>query len=333
MDWPIPAQIYMGNGEERAQDLALTDDLLIRYLLGELEKAECLQVAERSFCDDDVFDRLLEAENDLVDRYVAGQLSRAERKSFEKAASERESLRQKVAFAGALRAASSAAGTLKVAARRDLPIRTDSGKSSDRKKFWYSLAAAASLLLVIGGLWIARRGLQTSLTAQRQIQDDQSLNAAPPSPGSTELSKDAQTTPSLSNEPAPGSDRAGGAGTAHNPAVSVATFVLLAGSTRSTGEPRVLEIKSGVRSIRLQLQSDESEEYPAYTAVIRTLNGEPVLKRSSLRPSRLSFGKALTLEVAARDLRPGQYEVEVSGRPRAGPDAIVNYYYFSIAKD
>jgi len=115
--------------------------------------------------------------------------------------------------------------------------------------------------------------------------------------------------------------------------VSVATFVLLPGSTRSAAEPRVLKVKSGVRSVRLQLQLDESEHYPAYAAVIRTLHGEPVLKRSSLRPSRLPFGTALTLEVAARDLRPGQYEVEVSGRPKAGPDAIVNYYYFSIAKD
>ena len=323
----------MGNGEEKARDLALTDDLLIRYLLGELEKAERLQVAERSFCDDDVFNRLLEAENDLVDRYVAGHLTSAERQLFEKAAAERDSLRQKVAFAGALGAATCARDTTRVAARRELPIRTGSGKRSDRKKFWYSLAAAASLLLVIGGLWIARRGQQASLTAQRQVQDAQSLDAAPPSPGSTELSKDAQTTPRLGNEPAPGSDRAGATGAEGNPAVSVATFVLLPGSTRSAAEPRVLKVKSGAQSVRLQLQLDESEEYPAYTAVIRTLHGDPVLKRSSLRPSRLPFGKVLTLEMAVRDLRPGQYEVEVTGRPKAGPDAIVNYYYFSIAKD
>ena len=327
----------MGNGEKKARDLALTDDLLIRYLLGELEKAERLQVAERSFCDDDVFNRLLEAENDLVDRYVAGHLTSAERQLFEKAAAERDSLRQKVAFAGALGAATCARDTTRVAARRELPIRTGSGKRSDRKKFWYSLAAAASLLLVIGGLWIARRGQQASLTAQRQVQDAQSLDAAPPSPGSTELSKDAQTTPSLGNEPAAGSDRgsdrAGGARAEDNPAVSVATFVLLPGSTRSAAEPRVLKVKSGAQSVRLQLQLDESEEYPAYTAVIRTLHGDPVLKRSSLRPSRLPFGKVLTLEMAVRDLRPGQYEVEVTGRPKAGPDAIVNYYYFSIAKD
>jgi len=332
----------MGNGEEMAQDLALTDDLLIRYLLGELEKAERLQVAERSFCDDDVFDRLLEAENDLVDRYVAGHLTSAERQLFEKAAAERDSLRQKVAFAGALGAATCARDTTRVAARRELPIRTDSGKRSDRQKFWYSLAAAASLLLVIGGLWIARRGQQASLTAQRQVQDgqdvqDQSLNPAPPSPGSTALSMDAQTTPSLGNEPAAGSDRgsdrAGAARAEDNPAVSVATFVLLPGSTRSAAEPRVLKVKSGVRSVRLQLQLDESEHYPAYAAVIRTLHGEPVLKRSSLRPSSLAFGKALTFELAARDLGSGQYEVEVSGRPKAGPNALVNYYYFSIAKD
>src|SRR5215467_5500500 len=164
MDWPIPAQIYMGNGEEmpreRARAPALTDDLLIRYLLGELEKSDRLQVAEQSFCDDDVFDRLLEAENDLVDRFVEGRLTVTEGQLFEKALAEREGLRQKVAFASALGAQlhdAATSGSGRVASGRDTSITTESGKRSPRKKVLYPLVAAASLLLVVGGLWMVRR--------------------------------------------------------------------------------------------------------------------------------------------------------------------------------
>jgi len=333
----------MGNGEEmpreRAQAPALTDDLLIRYLLGELEKADRLQVAERSFCDDDVFDRLLEAENDLVDRFIEGRLTATEGELFEKALAEREGLRQKVAFAGALRAATSARSYsrkkpsgMDESDKHD-PAKHDSANHSDRKKLWYSLAAVASLLLVIGGFWVVRRGQQSSLTAQRQQEGHPNLNGAGPSPGSTELSKDAQTTPSLGNEPTQGSDRTAGAGPEHNPVSSVATFVLLPGSTRSAGQPQILKIRSGIHSVRLQLQLDETEEYPAYIAVLRTLHGDLVLKRAGLRPSRLPFGKAITLDLPAPAPGPGQYEVELSGHPKSGADTVVNYYYFSIAKD
>jgi hypothetical protein len=325
----------MGNGEEKARNLVVTDDLLIRYLLGELEKAERMQVAERSFCDDELFDRLMEAENDLVDRYVRGELPRPERDRFERAAAERETLREKVAFAGALGEAMSNSG--QVATGRDLRFRTASGKGTHRKYLWYQLAAAASLLLVIGGLWIARRSQQRpTATAQlQQVQegDVRTSNEARPGPDSADVNRNAQVTPAVGDESTPRYDQAGGAGAGHNPAASVAAFVLLPGSTRSAGEPQVLTVSSGVRSVRLQLQLDETEQYPAYTAVLRTLHGDLVLKRPGLRPSRAPFGKALTLELAARDLGPGQYEVQLDGHPRTGPDTVVNYYYFSISKE
>jgi hypothetical protein len=78
---------------------------------------------------------------------------------------------------------------------------------------------------------------------------------------------------------------------------------------------------------------DETEEYPAYTAVLRTLRGDLVLKRSGLRPAGMPFGKTLTFELAAPDLGSGQYEVELNGHPKTGPDTVVNYYYFSIRKE
>jgi hypothetical protein len=56
---------------------------LTAYLLGKLPEPERLELAARYFEDDELFDRLLEVEDDLLDRYVRGQLDGADRKGFE----------------------------------------------------------------------------------------------------------------------------------------------------------------------------------------------------------------------------------------------------------
>src|SRR5262245_56951760 len=53
----------------------MTDQVLIRYLLGQLGPEEAEQLDEASLVDDEVATRLRTVEHDLVDRYVRGALS------------------------------------------------------------------------------------------------------------------------------------------------------------------------------------------------------------------------------------------------------------------
>ena len=57
---------------------------MTRYLLGDLPETEQTAVEQEYFADQEKFEEVWAAENDLVDRYVRGRLSRAERELFER---------------------------------------------------------------------------------------------------------------------------------------------------------------------------------------------------------------------------------------------------------
>jgi len=324
----------MGNSSENGEAPVLTDDLLIRFLLGELENAERTQVAKRSFLEDDVFDRLLEAENDLVDRYVKGELTAGERELFEKAALRRETMRQKLAFAQTLEAA--LAGPARVTSGPASAIQTGIRIGARRKRLLYGLAAAAALVVMIGGaVWIIRRSEVVRRNAGEGVAvNDQDREAVSPSPDvPADLSRDAQHPPRIAPTP-DGSARPGATpGIRPNPKQTVGTFALLPGSTRSGEGLQALTIGSGVRSVRLQLQLDETKQYAVYDVIVRTVSGLVVSKRSDLSSRKLATGGAVIVELAAGALAPGEYEVELNGRRRAGPETLVNYYFFVVAKD
>jgi uncharacterized protein (DUF2236 family) len=76
--------------------------VLADYLLGKLSEAEREQLADRYFEDDALFDQLLEAENDLLDRYVRNQLHPNDRHRFELYVDKLPDGRHEVAVATAL---------------------------------------------------------------------------------------------------------------------------------------------------------------------------------------------------------------------------------------
>jgi anti-sigma factor RsiW len=60
------------------------EQLIIRYLMGELDPANRRQFEEAYFDDDRFFSRLLEAEEKLIQEYAAGALSTEDRERFER---------------------------------------------------------------------------------------------------------------------------------------------------------------------------------------------------------------------------------------------------------
>src|SRR5262245_5237986 len=333
MDPSILPQIYMGNSAENGKNLVVTDDLLIRFLLGELGDAERIQVAGRSFLDDDLFDRLLEAENDLVDRYVKGELTSRERELFEQGVLHREPIRQKVAFARSLEAA--LAGRGGVTLGQASAVQTEAALHHPRpNRLWYGLAVAAAIVVtIVGTVWIVRRSQapprHTDLALDRQGAE--SVHASPGA--SPALSQDIQQPPAPGPTSPQSTDRPGTTQESQpSPAQAIGTFVLLPGATRSGEGPQMLTIGPALRSVRLQLQLDGTDEYPAYDVILRTAGGSIVSKRTRLSRRAHPGGGAVTLELSAERLAPGEYEVELNGRRAASPATLVNYYYFAIAK-
>src|SRR5262249_26361101 len=72
-----PASIKMRQTTEQ-------NERMTRYLLGDLPETEQTAVEQEYFADPEKFEEVWAAENDLVDLYVRGRLSRAERELFER---------------------------------------------------------------------------------------------------------------------------------------------------------------------------------------------------------------------------------------------------------
>jgi len=79
-----------------------SDELLVRYHLGELSPEERDAVEGRFFVDDEFHEQVLAAEEDLIDSYVHNELSAEQRKHFEDWFLPVDDRREKLEFAKAL---------------------------------------------------------------------------------------------------------------------------------------------------------------------------------------------------------------------------------------
>ena len=68
---------------DRQLNLKIDTEVLRSYLLGTLEAEPRAELEERILCDPAVYDELLLLEEELIDQYIAGGLSKAERQQFE----------------------------------------------------------------------------------------------------------------------------------------------------------------------------------------------------------------------------------------------------------
>jgi hypothetical protein len=73
-----------------------------RYLLGLLTETERASVEERFFDDNEYFERVSSLEDDLIDEYARGMLSRKERMQFDKYCMSSAKVRQRIEFARTL---------------------------------------------------------------------------------------------------------------------------------------------------------------------------------------------------------------------------------------
>ena len=79
------------------------ETLIARYLLGELPEDQQVEIEDRAFADKDYLAGITAVENDLIDEYVRGELSAADRQRFEARFLRSAERRKRVEFATALR--------------------------------------------------------------------------------------------------------------------------------------------------------------------------------------------------------------------------------------
>jgi anti-sigma factor RsiW len=128
-----------------------TNEELTRYLLGEMSEAEQMQVEIRYFADPEMFSELCSWRNNLIDAYVAGQLSPSLRERFEAGIENSWAVNERVRFAETLQEA--------IEARTGTTPPYQPPRSLRTFDFRYRklLLIAAFLLIILGTFWLILR--------------------------------------------------------------------------------------------------------------------------------------------------------------------------------
>jgi len=299
------------------------EKLMVQYLLGNLSEEEQVRIEDRAFSDSNYMDALEAAEADLIDAYVRDELSRSERRGFERRFLTSPQRRSKVEFARDL--ARIAVGSKAAEAAR-----------SERPSGWLSLVGLVrawhpalqfvvvlvALISVAGASWLMvenramrsrvaaleteRRDLETREEALRRQLGEQQDRAG-------SLAEELQKRPSVT-------------------APAVASLVLLPGLARSeTGRTRLV-LNSSAQLAHIEIVLEARDDYPRYTSELRTRSGEEVLIRGNLPRRRTAAGYVVSFDVPTSALGAAEYELALKGVASDGRAQDVGYYYFSVQR-
>lgn len=321
------------------------------YLLGRLPKDDAAFFENEFFADDDKFQELEIAEDQLIDDYVRNKLSAGDRQQFRTLLMTSPRIAERVKFASALaqRASSSVSQSQEAGSEAEPLIghstpspRTPWWKAFFRLQPVFQVALAASVAFVcIGGgaLVISElriRGESSRLAAERaalqqqkeelekQATDErtrvESLNA------SLQRQRDQLEQQIKVVEEQQRNLREG-----PGPSVpgSIAAFLLIPGGVRSPGSSSDLTFGPEVANAQFKLAL-VSGDYRSYGVSIKRPDGDEVFSQKGLKPRKTRSGMVLVISVPTRRLPPDDYNVDVEGETSSGNVEPVSDYHFRV---
>lgn len=328
------------------KDERTNEEMLARYLLGQLPEEEQQEIEQHAFDDDDFFRQLLEVEDDLRCAYAQGTLSLAQERLFEKRFLIFADERKKLALTREM-----------IAELRQAPVADVWSKASNRGErktdrsllSWifgartpvvrYAMSVAA-LLVVAGGAWLLfetakLRNEITRLRAERATAEQQLNQRSAEERARLEqlrqldkqLGEERDRRAQLEQELARRGEQADEQST--RPAV-VALF-LSPGGIRGGGQTRRLVLAPGVEQVRLRLELTGGASN-SYSAVLLNADGKEVISRANLRVRRDGARRIASLTLSARLLAEDDYELKLTGVDADGQPERVASYYFTILK-
>ena len=315
--------------------------VMIRYLLGELSEQEQLQLEEQYFGDDDWFEQFLAIEEELIDDYVQGQLSRRERERFEKYFLTTPQRRERVEFAKALKQYT--------AEEQKASAPASAAPSPQPEPWWrfflnFLLAphpvlqpafAMAVVVMMLGSAWlfVQTMHLEDQL-AQFQAEQREGLErrrSLPPEPNdpSEQIRELAEK---LNHEKRQREQLEQKLAKAQPPQPAVVSFALGAGALRDIEGAKRLVIPRGAEVVQLQPDFEDGGEYKSYRSVLRTAEGEEVWSQGMLKARLSDAGKTVVLNVPALVFIDNNYILTLIGVKPDKTMEIVGSYPFSVAK-
>lgn len=281
----------------------VTDDLMMRYLLGDISDEEQVRLEEQYFVDDTVFEQLSAFEDELIDGYVRGELAEPQRKQFELHFLNSAQRRRKLAFAKSFTRYLSNLPTAIAPAKQDAwgqKITDWFGLRSTTARWAF---AATCVAVVFGGAWLLRdnwslrtqlREMQAQQTELRHQEEQLSRQLAQ----LKALAVEAPSEPELSQS--------------RPPSLAIFALTLTPGVLRSGAEQKTLVLPPGRSLVRLRLDI-EGQSYETYRVTLETAEGRKVWSQEGLRTMSQDKMRMVVLELPSRLLGNQDYIVELRG--------------------
>ena len=321
-----------------------SDEMMTRYLFGELSEAEQSQLEARYFTDAQTFDQLTQLETELVDSYARGRLSTRMRERFERAYLGNPDRRARLRFGEALAAKLDEIAASRVAERTGVGgsswwQRFSSSLRGGRRVLAFSLALALLLVSSVSvWLFIHSRHLRQDLARAREAQAAQEQREREArqqldseQARTQELTAElehARTEPKL--QPTPTAPESPAPSVA---APSVASLVLIAGGIRGVdiGAAPTLVIHKGTQQVRLQLKLRENE-YRSYQLVLQAVGGKEVFNRRHVKPQTDRSGASFIFSLPASKVGVGDYILTLRGFTASGELEDMSQTLFRVEK-
>lgn len=337
------------------KDKADNENLIVRYLLGDLSEDEQVEIEDRAFQDRQYLQSLQAVENDLIDEYAQGRLSAAERKQFESRFLASAERRRKVEFARALAIVTPEFATIEKPAPPARALEPAGWRSALRAFIRglhpaarFSMAAAA-LLLLVGGFWLVTESfrlraelaglrrdqfererqqaeLQQEIAAERERSED--LNARLQHEQVERAKVERERAEDLLRE----IERKQQESVKQTFLSTIASITLMPGISRSASERPQLIVAKTTKQARLQIGIEPGDEYRRFRVEIRARGGQTVLTKDNLPARRGRAARSVVLNLPANLLSAGEHELALKGVTGDGRTEDVGYYYFDVLK-
>jgi hypothetical protein len=311
-----------------------SENLIRRYLLGELAEADQTALEQEFLIDRGKFDQAWAVENELVDSYVRGEMSRADRERFESHYLASPLHRERVAIAESfLTNIDQAVGeTVEVREKEPaVPWRRRFPLYSRRRVFGVALVMA--LLLTFGVIWSYIERVR--LTGQiANVQEEAQTERAFLKQRERDL---ASRNQELEKEIADVSQRIeqlkaelGQLRWLRQAATpTVLSFLLRPALVRSEKAPPLptIPLLTGKANLLMELGS---ADYANHQAILQTVGGREILRR---RTGKVKFGKDrafATLPLKAGELTKGDYILILFGQTSDGRSEEIYRYLFRV---
>jgi hypothetical protein len=309
-----------------------------QYLLGQLSEEDAICLEEEYVADDDTFEEMEVAEDEIIDAYVRKELSRADRKRFEKLLVTAPRIRKRVEIAKMLAARASQQHIRPMepvaeAVDRKRGVKSWSWKTVFQPSLGFRRLAFTSLALaLVVGVpalfidWLRIREESSRLSATRAEleRENQKLTAQ-----NNEYSSDRQRlSEELKKQEAENSKLNGEIEQALNrpsqpPRIPI--LLMISGSRASDSSNRDIRLPKEPAVFELTIVLEKAS-FERYSVIVKTTD-ERVISGPHLLRTR---GKILKLRLPSTRFKPNDYIVTVSGVPPSGTPVEIEDYTFRI---